>query len=461
MRAPGEIRDCGREIGVLKYHFCRYGRADRSAGRRVAKDCIGRGLPVLVRVDMEQRIDKHVMANGMVVLGEPMAGVESVAFDFTLPAGAAWMPARCCGASNVVSEWVLRGAGALDSRKLGDALDGLGVQRSTSIGSSHLYLGGALESSNLSQALALYCDVILRPHLSDEQFEPARQLIVEELQSLDDEPRQRVTIELRKRFYPDPLGRSTMGELEDLQNLTPAKARRIAATHLNAPQAIFSVAGKYNFDAVCRQLEGEFGPNRGKRLAPRKVGTRGARYTHIPHDGAQVHIGMMTPTARFVDEDYYNARTAVSVLSGSMSSRLFTEVREKRGLCYAIGAKYHSLKDAAGIQCYAGTSPDKAQETVDVILAEFARLAEGISEEEMARAKIGLKSSVILHSESSTSRASAIGSDYYMLGRVRPLDEVKERIDAVTVDSVLKFLRANPFEEFTTVTIGPKEVRVG
>ena len=153
----------------------------------------------------------------MVVLGEPMAGVESVAFDFMLPAGAAWMPPGYCGAANVISEWVFRGAGTRDSRKLGDALDGLGVQRSTSIGSSHLYLGGALESSNLAQALALYADVILNPHLSDEQFEPARQLIVEELQSLDDEPRQRVTIELRKRFYPDPLGRSKMGELEDLQ----------------------------------------------------------------------------------------------------------------------------------------------------------------------------------------------------------------------------------------------------
>lgn len=401
------------------------------------------------------------MANGMVVLGEPMAGVESVAFDFAMPAGAAWMPPGYCGASNVISEWVFRGAGSWDSRQLGDALDGLGVQRSTSIGSSHVYFGGALESSNLAQALALYSEVILNPHLSDEQFEPARQLIVEELQSLDDEPRQRVTLELRKRFYPDPLGRSTMGELEDLQDLTAEKAKEIARTYLNVPQTIFSVAGKYDFEAVCRQLESVFGPSRGVPLNPRKIESRGSQYTHIAHDGAQVHIGLMTPTARFVDEDYYNARMAVSVLSGSMSSRLFTEVREKRGLCYAIGARYHSLKEAAGIQCYAGTTPDKAQETLDVILSEFRRLSEGIDEEEMARAKIGLKSSVILHSESSNSRAGAIGGDYYMLGRVRTLDEIKDRIEATSVESVLEFLRKNPFENFTVVTIGPKEVRVG
>ena len=86
----------------------------------------------------------------------------------------------------------------------------------------------------------------------------------------------------------------------------------------------------------------------------------------------------MTPAVPPGHEDYYSARVAVSVLSGGMSARLFTEVREKRGLCYAIGARYHSLKDAAGIACYAGTTPDKAQETLDVTVAEFRRLADGI-----------------------------------------------------------------------------------
>jgi predicted Zn-dependent peptidase len=142
-----------------------------------------------------------------------------------------------------------------------------------------------------------------------------------------------------------------------------------------------------------------------------------------------------------------------------MSARLFTEVREKRGLCYAIGARYHSLKEAAGIMCYAGTTPEKAQETLDVVVAEFRRLAEGISEEELERAKVGLKSAVIMQSESSSSRAGAIGSDYYMLGRVRSLDEIKERIEATSVEAILESLERHPFGDFTVVTIGPREVR--
>jgi predicted Zn-dependent peptidase len=410
---------------------------------------------------MEQRIDTHVLANGMVLLGEPMAGVESVAFDVMLPAGAAWMPPGCCGAANIISDWIFRGAGPWDSRKVGDALDGLGLHRSGSVGSSHMYIGAALESSNLAQALALYSEIILNSHLSDEQFEPARQLVVEEVRGLDDEPRQKVMLELRKRFYPDPLGRNTAGELGDLRTLTASKTREIAKSHLNIPRAIFSVAGKYDFDAVCRQLEGVFGPQQGEPLSPVVVGSRGPKYTHIPHDGAQVHIGLMTPTARFMDEGYYDARAAVSVLSGGMSSRLFTEVREKRGLCYAIGARYHSLKEAAGISCYAGTTPEKAQETLDVIVGEFNRLAEGISEPELERAKVGLKSSLIMQSESSSSRSGAVGSDYYMLGRVRTLDEVKAKIEARTVESVLGFLRGHPFRDFVVVTIGPREVRFG
>lgn len=408
---------------------------------------------------MEQQIDKCVLPNGLVVLGEPLPGVESVAFEFLLPGGAAWMPPGYGGAANVISDWIFRGAGSRDSRQLGDALDGLGLHRSTSIGSAHLYLGAALESTNLAQALALYADVILDPHLTDEQFEPARQLVIEELRSLDDEPRQRVMIELRKHFYPDPLGRSNMGELKDLETLTAAKTREIARAYLDVQQIILAVAGKYDFDAVCRQIESVFGSCQTQPLSAIQIGERGPQYTHIPHEGAQVHIGLMTPTARFVDEAYYDARTAVSVLSGGMSARLFTEVREKRGLCYAIGARYHSLREAAGIACYAGTAPDKAQETYDVILGEFRRLAGGIADEEMARARIGLKSSVILQSESSSSRAGAIGNDYYMLGRVRTLDEIKQRIEETSVESVLGFLRSRPFEDFRVVTIGPKEIR--
>jgi len=407
---------------------------------------------------MLQRLDKYELKNGMVILAEPMANVGSAAFSFCLPAGASVLPAGVCGAANVISDWIFRGAGGRDSKELGDCLDSLGLHRSSGVSSSHITIGAALEAANLADALDVYADIIIRPALADEHFEPARELVIEGIVGLEDNPQQKVMLKLRESFYGEPLGRSTAGDIEQLKGLTADKVRRIVQDSFNPAGFIFSAAGKYDFDALCEQMERLFADLEAKPLEPVVAANKPHGYQHIPHEAAQVHIGLMTPTVTVSDKDYYNARVAVSVLSGGMSARLFTEVREKRGLCYAIGARYHALKEAAGIGCYAGTIPENAQETHDVIKSEFKRLVEGISSEEIERAKVGLKSALILQSESSSSRAGAIAADYYMLGRVRTLDEIKENIEQTSVDSVLGFLRANKFNDFTVVTIGPKRI---
>jgi predicted Zn-dependent peptidase len=409
---------------------------------------------------MTERLDKHILKNRMVLLGEPMEAVESVAFGFMLPAGAALLPEGCCGAGTVIADWIFRGAGDRDSKKLCDALDGLGLHRASSVGSSHITIGAALEAGNIAEAIKLYADIILRAGLKEDQFELARQLAIDGVKALDDDPRQKVMLKLREQFYPNPLGRSTLGEIAELKALTAEKTKQVIKNNFNLSQTIFAVAGKYDFDAIVSQMKNLFETDQQESLKPFTLGSKTGKYTHLHNDGAQVHIGLMTGTVKPADEDYYNARVAVSVLSGGMSARLFTEVREKRGLCYAIGASYHGLKDAAGVACYAGTTPDKAQETLDVIIEQFNRLADGISKGEIERAKVGLKSALVLQSESSSSRAGGIGSDYYILGRVRSLDEIKNKIEATSVDSVLGFLQNNKSKDFTVVTIGPKEVKI-
>jgi len=407
---------------------------------------------------MSQRFDKHILKNGMVLLGEPMEAVRSVAFGFMLPVGAAQLPEGCCGAGGVITDWIFRGAGDRDSRQLSDALDWLGLHRAGSVNSAHITVGAVLEAGNLSQAIDLYADIILEARLEEGQFEPAKQLAIDGVLALDDDPRQKVMLKLQERFYPSPLGRSPAGDIEQLKVLTAEKTREIIKSNFNLSGTIFAVAGRYDFVAIVKQMEKLFETNAQEGLRLITIGAKGGKYTHLHNEGAQVHIGLMTETVKPTDEDYYNARVAVSVLSGGMSARLFTEVREKRGLCYAVAARYHCLKEAAGVMCYAGTTPEKAQETLDCIIGEFNRLSDGISEEEIERAKVGLKSALILQSESSSSRAGAIGSDYYILGRVRSLDEIKDKIEATSVDSVLGFLRDNKFGDFTVVTIGPKQL---
>jgi predicted Zn-dependent peptidase len=410
---------------------------------------------------MAGRLDKKVLRNGMVILGEPMAQIESVAFGFMLPSGASLMPDGACGAGSVITDWIMRGAGAMDSRQLIDALDGLGLHRHGGVTSGNINFSCAMEASNLLKALKLYADIILRPTLDTAQFELSKQLAISDVIGMDDDPRQKVMTELTEKFYPDPLGRPTIGKVADLESLTAEKTAEIIKSNFNLSKTIFSIAGKYDFKAVCELLEELFDSDRADQLNGIKTGGRGEKYTHIQHEGAQVHIGLMCETIGPGHIDYYNANVAVSILSGGMSSRLFTEVREKRGLCYAVGARYSTVKQMSGISCYAGTTPDKAQETLDVIVAEFDKLKEGVTESEVQRAKVGLKSSLIMQSESSSSRSGGIGGDYYLLGRVRSIDEIKEEIEKASVESVTKFLKENPFRDYTVVTIGAESVKHG
>ena len=193
---------------------------------------------------MAERLDKHILKNGMVLLGEPMEAVRSVAFGFMLPAGAALLPEGCCGAGNVIADWIFRGAGDKNSRQLGDALDGLGLHRASAVGSSHITIGAVLEAGNLAQALELYASIILESKLEEDQFELARQLAIDEVRALDDEPQHKVILKLREQFYPSPLGRSTIGEIAELKALTAPDTRQIINNNFNLSQTIFAVAGK-------------------------------------------------------------------------------------------------------------------------------------------------------------------------------------------------------------------------
>jgi predicted Zn-dependent peptidase len=408
---------------------------------------------------MTEKTDIYKLANGITILGIPMAQVQSAAFDILLPAGAAVTPDGCCGAPAIISDWIFRGAGGKTNKELTDQLDGLGLHRKNSVESKHITLSAALEAENLHQVIELYADIILKPALDDKQFEYSRQLALQGLASLEDDPMQKTLLMLAEHFYPDPLGRNPLGIQKDLQKLTAEKCVQIISENFNIGQTVLAIAGKYDFQKLCRLLEKLFIAEKPKKTQDINAKKQSLAYYHQQHGGAQVHIGIMMPTVTPENTDYYNARVAVAVLSGGMSSRLFTEVREKRGLCYAIWASYNSLKEMAGIKCYAGTTPDKAQETYNVIITEFKRLTEGIGEDELKRAKIGLQSSLIMQSESTIARSQAAAMDYYILGKVRSLDEMKHQIEKTTVKSVLDFLRKNPFDKFCSVTIGPTEIK--
>jgi predicted Zn-dependent peptidase len=184
------------------------------------------------------------------------------------------------------------------------------------------------------------------------------------------------------------------------------------------------------------------------------------RHEHLPYESNQTQIGVSYPSVPYRDPDYFQAWGAVGVLSGGMSARLFTEVRERRGLCYSVYATYHTLLDRAGVFCYAGTSADRAQETLDVLVGELTRLARGVEAHELDRLKARIKSALIMQQESSSARSSAIARDSYHLGRVRTLDELGQLVDGLTCQSINAYLAEHPPGDFTVVTLGRRKLEV-
>jgi predicted Zn-dependent peptidase len=180
----------------------------------------------------------------------------------------------------------------------------------------------------------------------------------------------------------------------------------------------------------------------------------------LRQDSSQTHIGIAFDSVPLGDDAYYPMRAGVGILSDGMSSRLFDRVREQRGLCYSISLSAHSLLERGAIIGYAGTTPERAQETLDVTLGEIEGLAEGIEPAELERFKVRVQSALIMEQESSWSRVSSLISDWYHQGRVVTMREFEERIEALTVDEILDYWRGHPPGRYRIVTLGKKKLKV-
>lgn len=404
----------------------------------------------------DSSIHQHVFENGLVLVAESMPGVQSAAFSVLLPAGSAFEPAATCGTASMLSEWITRGAGDRDSRELLTALDNLGVNHSESASTVHTSVAGATLGRNLIPALEIFADVMRRPHLDDEEVEPIRALALQGLQSLEDDPGSKVIYELRKRHFPDPWGRPSPGTPEGVEASTPDDLRAFHESRYRPNGAIVAVAGALEWPAIRDTVERLF--DDWERGSEPVIDARpaGPRRDHLLKETQQTQIALAYPTVTVDHPDFYLARAAVAILGGFSSARLFTEVREKRGLCYSVLAGYEAFKERAAVLCFAGTSPDRAQQTLDVTLDEIRRLSrDGIDAEELEAMRAGLKSSLIMQQESTMGRSSSLAADWYYLGRIRPLDEISAALDALTPAAVNDFVARQSLDDLTVLTLGP------
>ena len=409
---------------------------------------------------MTKSIEIHEYDNGLTLVTQRMDWLESAAFSLLVPAGCSRDPKTLLGLSNFTCEMVQRGCGPRDSRQFINDLENLGVDNSASVTNAHTTFGGAMPAEKLELAIPIYADLVLRPHLPEAQLEDGRLTCVQEIRALDDDLSQRTMQELRRRQYGDPFGRNSQGTLESIEQVQLDDIQQYFRTHYRPNGAILSAAGKIDFPRLRDQVEELFGAWQPQEASELLESAPERSYVHIPHESSQTHIAVAYPSVHYGHPDYYQARGAVGVLSDGMSSRLFTEVRENRGLCYAVYAVCHTVKERGCVVCYAGTTNERAQETLNVVIDELKKLEAGIQPDELQRLKARLKSALIMQQESSSSRSGSIAADWYYLNRVQTLEEVGRIVDGLTCDSVNGYLAEHPPADFLVVTLGQQPLEM-
>ncbi len=391
---------------------------------------------------------------GATLVVEPIPSVASAALSWLVPAGSATDGPDGDGIAALLSEMIFRGAGDLDSRAHSDALDRLGVQRYSRVQTHHLRLSATLLGDRLDQSLPLLRDMLTAPALPSGAMDAVRSLSLQTLASLDDDPQHLVMLRLRERHLAAPFNRHGYGRREVLEGATIEALRQAWASRCRPGGSILAVAGCVDPKALAGRLDAIFSGWKGRTREPSEIEPAPRGRVHFAQDTSQVHIGLAYDAPAEPDPDSMMERLAVGVLSGGTSARLFSEVRQKRSLCYSVSASYTAGRDFGLVGLYAGTTPERSDETLKVCIGEIERLREGVTLDEFKRSVIGLKSQLIMQGESTAARAAAIGNDQFRLGRARTLPELAQQIDTITFDGLNAYLRSRQIGEFTVATIG-------
>ncbi len=399
--------------------------------------------------------------NGLTVIVEEMDTVKSAAYSLTVPSGVLYDSDSRIGASLILTELTAKGAGNLNSRALLEAFDSIGARHGESAGMYSSSYSGSLLAENLDAVMPLVASMVREPHLPEGEIDSIKSLLAQDVRSLLDNPSRRVMHELGLRYFPAPFNRPSIGVAEHLEACTLSDIKNIFGKAYTPKNAILSVAGNVKAEKVRALAEKCFGSWKGGDSILPKMAELPKRQTHhIKSDSAQLQIALAYPSVKFAEEFYYASRVASDVLSGGMFGRLFIEVREKRGLCYSVYSSTSSTGIGGVSMAYAGTTTERAQETLDVMLEVLRSVKGTLTDEELKRSKANIKASLVMSEESSGARAGANANDWWWLKRIRSLDEIKDGIEKVTLAELDQYLTKYPCENPMVVTLGAKELVV-
>lgn len=381
--------------------------------------------------------------SGLEVIGQPLPGVRSAAITFFIGAGAGDEEGQFAGLSHLTESTMFRGTEHRSSRELTDELDRLGVGRGSSAGLEVTVFSGVMLGDHLVEALDLFVDVLRYPSFPPEELEAVRALQLQEIGQRNDQPAQLVMDRARQVYFShSPLGHDVLGAPESVQSLTRDWVVENWQRRYRPNRMMVAIAGSFEWQSVVDTLEKlSSGWEQGEDIGRAEPPAINPAFTVQESAIAQENLCFTFPGVAHGDERYYPAALASTVLGGGMNSRLFTEVREKRGLAYSVGSRFDAMSTTGIVRIYAGTQPERARESVEVIRSELKLLErESVSDSELELAKTRLKSRVVMNSESTSNRVMAIARDWWYERKFRALGQIREQIDAVTTGNIADYL---------------------
>ena len=396
--------------------------------------------PGRVLTSLFAMIVKHTLDNGLTLLTESMPHMRSVAIGVWVRRGSRHESLAECGLSHFIEHMVFKGTQSRTAEQIAAQVDSIGGNMDAFTAKEYAAFHLKVLDEHVPLAVEILSDIVRHPLFDPEEMTREKKVIFEEMNMVEDTPDDLVMELLSETFWPDhPLGRPILGTRDSLSSFSRDQLAAFFHAVYRPSNLVLAAAGNLEHDAIRALVEETFGD-----LAA--GGTGEAEAAPPPADGMvlrskkeleQVHLCLGRPAPAQAHDDRYAAHILNTVLGGSMSSRLFQNVREKRGLAYSISSGIATYTDTGSITVYAGTSLDSLDEVIRLTLEEMRRVRdEPLPDEELRRAKDHLKGSLLLSLESTGSRMSYLARQEMYFGRFFSTEELAQRIERVTAEEV-------------------------
>ena len=407
-------------------------------------------------------IQREVLPNGVRIVTENITYVQSVALGIWVGVGARDEADDVRGISHVIEHMLFKGTPTRTAQQIADQIDSVGgdINAFTSKENTCYYV--RILSEHVPLAVDVLSDLFLNSIIDSEELGREQNVILEEIKRRNDEPDDLVHDVFTETLWPGHvLGKSVIGTPETVAGLKSSDLKSYMSGHYTPDTIVIAAAGNLNHDEIVEMVRERFGHLTGKKSDWRQPDTSplfvpGTSY--VEKSIEQVNLVLGAPGYSQMNDDKYKLSILDAVLGGSMSSRLFQEIREKRGLAYSIGSYSQSFREGGYFAVYSGTSPTTSEQVIDLIKTEFTNIRKNnITDKELERAKNQFRGSVVMSQEGMNSRMRRIGSNELVYDRVIPIDETMAKIMAVSLDDIAQVADYlfSP-ETYAMATVGPK-----